>query len=189
MAKKDKPRGEGPALTPALLKKTVEAAVETAFEKYLREKKQSEEESRDKRLHNTELLLKKYRGLKEYSDDAVFDATQVKGDQHLQEILDLMSHGESSHSISVRSMRERVAQVRIILHHVDKMLNFYEFQCKKGSKDEEHKWETVYLLYLSDEEKTIQEIAEVFEVDMSTAYRYRRTAINDLSTLFFGVIE
>ena len=110
---------------------------------------------------------------------------------HLLEILDLMSEGEGKYTVSVQAMRERVAQTRIILHHVDKMLAFYEHECQTAEKLEEaRKWETVDYLYLRDEDKkTIQELAEHFEVDMSTAYRYRRTAISDLSVLFFGIIE
>ena len=51
------------------------------------------------------------------------------------------------------------------------------------------KWEVVRSLYLDEEIKTVQDLAEVYFVDERTIYRYNRSALQDLSALFFGWVD
>jgi len=188
MATKDK--SENISLTNAQLKKITEVASQAAIEAYRKEIEVVRQENRDKRLYNTRLLLEKYRGLVKYSEDAIFDAIQLDEDMELQTLIELMGAGKESVSLSVESIQERTGKVRVILNHVTKMLEYYRFRCESSGKPEVvRKWETVYYLYLADNEKTVQELAEAFYVDERTVYRYNRAALQDLSALLFGWIE
>lgn len=184
-----KPQGEV-KLTQAQLTKIIETASEVAIKQYRAEAEKEKQENRDKRLYNTRLLLEKYRGMAKYADDAVYDAQQIDDDMELQSLLELMSSKGDDGSLSVESIQSRAVRTKVILTHVRKMLDFYAYRCGASGKQEMlRKWDTVYNLYLAEEEKTVAELAETFFVDERTVYRYNKAAIQDLSALFFGSID
>ena len=188
MAKKAQ-RGE-PALTPSQIKKIAETASQIVIESYRQEAARVREENHDRRLYNTRLLMEKYRGLERYSEDAIYSASQIDEDTKLQSIIELMKENGDNTNFSIESIQTRVARTRVVLDHVDKMLAFYRFRCENSGKIEiQRKWETVKALYIDEEEKTVQELAEQFCVDERTVYRYNKAAMQDLSALFFGVID
>lgn len=182
--------GENANITNAQLKKVTEIASAVAVEAYRKEIEKERQENRDKRLYNTRLLMEKYRGMVKYAEDAVYEASQVDDDFKLQELVELMGTSKDSYSLTVESIQERVGKVRVILDHVTKMLDFYRHRCETSSKPEiMRKWDTVRYLYLEEEEKTVQDLAEMYFVDERTIYRYNRAAIQDLSALFFGWVD
>lgn len=177
-------------LTKGMIKIITEVAVEKAHEIYRQEREQEGAENRDKRLYNTRLLLEKYRGLVKYSEDAVYKACQVNEDKELTELIKLMGSTRDDYTLTVDSIRERVGHTRVILQHINKMLEFYQWKCESSGKlENQNKWETIYYLYLADEEKTVAELAVMFGVDERSVYRYIKTALQDLSALFFGCLE
>ncbi len=177
-------------ITNAQLKKITEIASLAAIEAYRKEIEKERQENRDKRLYNTRLLMEKYRGMVKYAEDAVYEASQVDDDLELQELVELMSTSKDSYSLTVESIQERVGKVRVILDHVTKMLDFYRHRCETSGKPEIiRKWDTVRYLYLEEEEKTVQDLAEMYFVDERTIYRYNRAAMQDLSALFFGWVD
>lgn len=188
MAKKN--TDNTPALSKEQLKAITEAAAQVALDEYKKERARDKEECRDRRLYNTRLLMEKYRGLVVYSDHAVYSANQIDEDDELQAIIEAISTGKDSYTLSIDSIRQQTAKTRIILDHIDKMLNFYHFYCSSSGKSEVmRKWEVVNHLYLSDDRKTVQELAEMYYVDERTIYRYNRAALQDISALLFGCIE
>lgn len=185
-----KEQGEEIKLTPAQIRKITETASLVACEAYRKEAEKAKKENRDKRLYNTRLLLEKYRGLVKYSEDAVFEASQIDNDAELSELIEMMSSGREDYTLSVESIQERVARSALILQHVGKMLEYYEYRCKSSGKQEVlRKWDTIQYLYLDENEKTVQELAEMYYVDERTVYRYNKAALQDLSALFFGCID
>lgn len=174
-------------LTTAQLTKIIETASEVAIREYHKEAEKDRDEKRDRRLYNTRLLLERYRGMVVYSSDAVYDATQIDDDDLLT-LMELMQGGDGSHILTVRSIQEGAATAGIIVHHIKKMLDFYENHCKASGKAELiRRWETVRWLYIDKEEKTISELSELFCVDERTVYRYVKAATQDLSALLFGL--
>lgn len=183
---KDKPVD----LPSGMLKKIVEAASAIACEAYRNEAEKVRTENKDKRLYNTRLLMEKYQGLVKYSEDALYDASQIDEDTELSELIELMSEGQGERTLSVDCVRERVGRTRIILRHMNRMLEFYRHKCQTSGKQEiQRKWDTIYELYLAENGKTIAELAEMFYVDERTVYRYNKAALQDLSALFFGFID
>lgn len=179
-------------LTDGQLAKIAEAASRVAIEEYHREAEKTRQENKDKRLYNTRLLMERYRGLVEYAEDAIYDAIQLDEDVTMQSLMELMGCEKQNDDglLTVESIRLRAARTRIILSHVNKMLEFYHHRCSLSGKIEiERKWLVIYHLYVSEDEKTIAELASEFCVDERTVYRYNRMALEELSTLFFGSIE
>lgn len=172
------------------IKAVAEIAAAAAIQEYKAEAEREKQERKDKRLYNTRLLLERYRGMIKYSEKAIYDAIQLDEDMELQTLLEMMGAKGDITTLSVESIQTRVAQTRVILSHVNKMLDFYQYRCTSSGKSEVlRKWQTIDHLFISDDEKTVEELAEEFNVDDRTVYRYIKSAIQDLSALFFGYIE
>lgn len=177
-------------LTREQLRAITEAAAQVAIEVYHKEHERDKEECKDRRLYNTRLLMEKYKGMVVYCQEAVHTANQIDDDDELQAIVAAMSIGRDSYTLSIDSIREQAGKTRLILDHVDKMLDFYHFRCSSSGKTEVmRKWEVVNYLYLAEENKTVQELAQMYYVDERTIYRYNRAALQDISALLFGCIE
>lgn len=178
-------------LSSTQLRQIAETASAVACKAYREEAEKVKQENRDSRLYNTRLLMEKYRGLVKYSEGAIYDSTQVdKEELGLHELLDLMSTGEDSYVLTVESIKERAERTRIIVAHMNKMLDFYKYRCERSGKLEiRRKWDTVYYLYIAEDEKTTQELAKLFYVDERTVYRYNKAALQDISALFFGCVD
>lgn len=173
----------------AQLKVIVAEASRIACEQFEARLAEQEQSYRDKRLHNTKLLLERYRGLSRYRDEAVYNAAQINDDDMIEELFDAMSCGNKRYELAVDAIQERAAQVAVILHHVDKMLEFYKKDCLASRKGEiVNKWKTIQAMYLDENEKSAEELAGEMFVDERTVYRYQKAAVQDLSTLFFGII-
>ena len=188
MAKKNSDSSSG--LTKEQLAKIAETAAKIAIEQYHKESDRAAEEKRDKRLYNTRLLMEKYRGMNKYSEDAVSDAIQLENEHDFMSLMEMMKDGNDNYTLTVRSIQERAATVRIILCHMNKMLDYYHHHCVSSGKQEIiRKWDTINYLYLIEDEKTVQELADMYYVDERTVYRYNRAALQDLSALFFGYVD
>ena len=171
-------------LTPELRREIVELTIET-----LRREEESQRKiNRDRRLHNTRLLMEKYRGFAVHSESAVYDALQVNEDESFADLMDLMDCGRKG--LSVDSVRESVARTRILVHHIDKMLNFYETCCTQSKKPEDaRRLRVIKALYIDEDRKTPEELAKLESVDVRTIYRDNQAALQELSALLFGYFE
>lgn len=171
-------------LTRAQKKEIVELTIET----YHKEAEKQREVRRDRRLHNTKMLMEKYRGFVIHSESAVYEASQVDEDEHFNDLLELMDSG--GRGFSVESVRESAARTSIMVHHIQKMLDFYEFCCKRSKKPEDaRRLRVVKALYIDEDKKTPEELAKMECVDVRTIYRDNQAALNELSALLFGYFE
>ena len=94
--------------------------------------------------------------------------------------------------LAVTSVRESAARTRILVHHIDRMLDYFKYRCDHSSKPEDaRRYRIVYYSYLAEEaeQKTFQELAEDENVDISTIYRDHKAALRQLSALIFGYFE
>ena len=167
-----------------------EAASKMAIEKYQEEVVKRKKENRDRKLHNTKMLMEHYRDFVAHSEMAISDASQIQDDYSLEELLDLMSMDSNRHSLTVESIKESAVRTRIIVDHIGNMLGYYKFKCESSGREEMmRRCDTLYGLYVDENEKTPQELANQFFVDLSTVYRYNRQALRDVSVLLFGCFD
>lgn len=111
-------------ISPEMLQEIIRVASETAIEKYQREAEKSRKAVRDKRLHNTKLLLQNYHCFVEHSKSAVYEASQLSEDDDFEELMEeLMSQTDGRVRVPVvRSIQESAAHTRIIVQHIDRKL-------------------------------------------------------------------
>ena len=160
------------------------AGAKAAAEIIAKERQKERESRYDRRLGNTELLLKNYRMFKEHCSRAVFDASQL--DENAIDILDLM-WGRDGNNF-VESIKKSAQRTQIILRHIDVMLDAYAGLCQLSGREEEmRRMRSVFALYIDNPGKTVQEISELENVNTSTVYRDIAIATEKLTGLIFGL--
>lgn len=149
--------------------------VSAEFEKSKRQKK-------DRRLHNMQLLLKNYRALKAGCENAVYQKTE-----HISEIMGDIMDMDDSDSVIVESIKRSAERTAIIISHIDVMLDMYYLYCTKQGEKEMRKYDIIKALYIDDNKPSVKELADFFHVSKMTIHNDRRSAIEMLSTLMFGI--
>ncbi len=172
-------------LTKAMAKLVTGLAAETAIEAYKNEKKKDAESSHDRRFQNTKLLLKNYRNFVEYRGNAVYETMQVM--DRSQVIYEIMSNSPVD-NYTVESIKKNVAITHTMLEHIDEMLEVYKKRCLNSPKPEiKRRWRVVEMMYLTEEEHTVSEIAEREYLTEQTIYNDLSSSYSELSELFFGI--
>lgn len=165
-----------------------EVGAKAAVKAVERERRAYRKQQYDWKYHNTKLLLRNYRRLNAYYENAVFsidDATEV--DESFEDIMRSMGR-PADEEIFVESIQKNYLATRIIMTHVNKMLDCYEIMCKRsGRRDDARHWRVLEGLYLSDDYTTADEIAQREQIDKRTVYRDIDICAADLTALFFGV--
>lgn len=149
--------------------------------------------ARDKRMLNaTKVLLKKYRDFKTMADKALVDADSAEeesDDVSLKEAIEsLMQFGVDKRELDIVSNQKRVYRTRVLMAHVDVMLEAYRIRCARAlNQEEQRRYRVIYALYISEQPMAAADVAEEEHIGMTTVYDTVNKAINDLSILIFGV--
>lgn len=162
-------------LTKNQLKIISELAAQEAIRTYEKTLLVEKKEKQDRRLRNTELLLKNYRKLKDHCSEIDSEIEEFEGT-----ILDMQE-------LTIESlMRYRYKTVKM-LKHVDKMLIVYEWDCDHGSEEEKRRYSILKKRYLIEDRRTVKELCEELSVEQATVYRDTKRAIKDIAILLFGI--
>jgi hypothetical protein len=132
-------------------------------------------------------LLRKYREIVRHVEQTVYEAIHVEDDLSLQELLDLMRN-DCRESFRVESLRNSAAKGRLLVNHMDKMLETYKESCERSEReDDKRRYRIINNMFIAPEAKTADEIALEEHIDKSTVYRDIDAAAERLAVLFFGV--
>jgi hypothetical protein len=141
----------------------------------------------DRKRANTKLLLRNYRSLSVHCESAIYEASHMGDEMDLAEILELMS-GNRRESFRIESIRESAARTRLIIEHVNEMLEHYHIFCERSTKPEDaRRYRVIYDLYIADVTKTPDEIALIESIDPRTVYKDIDSAVERLTALIFGI--
>lgn len=177
-------------LTDEQRREIIETASRVAIAQYHKETDRQKKAIKDRRLHNTKLLMERYREFVIHSKSAVYDAAQVDDDTDFDTLLDLMGLGDGGRQLSVASVQESAARTRILVHHIDQMLDYFKCRCEKSRKSEDaRRYRVIKGMYLDESEKMAQELADEETVDVSTIYKDAKMAMQQLSALIFGYFD
>lgn len=165
----------------------VAEGVKAADKRFETLKKKFISEGKDKRLHNTKLLICNYRMFKAHAEKSVYSAAECE--DSVFDILAMMSDSDFSKAeTTVKSIRNSAARTAIMLNHINSMLEVYEIICEKsGVPENKRRYRILKALYIDDDPKSVDEIAEEETIDRSTVYRDIKKAIQVLSNLIFGI--
>jgi hypothetical protein len=160
----------------------IDIAVKAALDWHKEQQHKQQKSRHDRRLRNTRLLLRNYQLLKEHCLKAVYE--QVEEKENAIDILDeLDKHDTSTY---IQSIKQSTIRTKIILQHIDTMLNFYHIYCQKSNKEEDSRRYRVITSYYFNHMRP-DDIMQREMIEKRTYYRDVRDAIDKLSALIFGV--
>jgi hypothetical protein len=153
-----------------------------------RERKAYRKKQYDWKYQNTKLLLRNYRRLNAYYQNAIFSIEDAEeADESFEDIMRSMGR-PADEEIFVESIQKNYLATRIIMTHVNKMLDCYEIMCERSNRqDDKRHWRVLEGLYLSENYTTAEQIAKQEHIDKRTVYKDIDLCAADLTALFFGV--
>ena len=174
---------------PIALQIGAETGAAAAVKAAERERKKLRRQQTDKRYHDTKLLIRKYRQLNEYCQSAVFD---VKGaeeaDEDFAEIMRGFGVSFKNEEITADSIKRNHLVTRIVMAHVNKMLDVYQVMCERSGKvSDKRRWRILHDLYLADTSTTAEGLAKQEGITKRAVYDIVDRCIPDLTVLFFGI--
>lgn len=169
----------------SLCSKAAEVGAKTALEKFEQERRSQHNKAVDRRLHNTKLLLRNYRMLKENVDNSIFGRSQME--ESAADILCSMMNLYDDEVI-VDSIKRSATRTAIIVSHVETMLSLYKAYCDRSSNDlDRRRYEVIYDMYMAEETLKPPQIAKKQNMSKENVYADIKIAIERLSALIFGV--
>ena len=146
-------------------------------------------------LHNLKVVkrkevaqkIKEAREQGDLSENAEYDA-ETTSDDSLKDMLSLMQGYFKDSELKVLSIEKGKAKTKMIMSHVDTMLDVYKKQCDIAADPEEmRRYRVIKGLYLDAEPKTAVDIAEEEHITERTVFRDVKAACKRLAILFFGI--
>ena len=165
-----------------------EVGAKAAVKAVERERKAYRKRQYDWKYQNTKLLLRNYRRLNAYYQNAIFSIEDAEeADVSFEDIMRSMGR-PADEEIFVESIQKNYLATRIIMTHVNKMLDCYEIMCERSNRqDDKRHWRVLEGLYLSENYTTAEQIAKQEHIDKRTVYKDIDVCAADLTALFFGV--
>lgn len=168
-----------------LMEKAAIAGAKAGIDRYEAELKDRQKKYRDKRYHNTKLLLRNYRMLQINAENSVFGRSQME--ESAADILDNMMNMYNDEVI-VESIKTSATRTAIIVSHVKTMIRMYQICCEQsGNEIDKRRYDIIYGLYISDPKITRKELMNKWNISSDTTYTDEKIAIERLSALIFGV--
>lgn len=164
----------------------IQLGVKAAMDYVEEERAQAKQRRQDRRLHNTRLLLKNYRYLKQHATGAFFrNAEERESAIDILDSLETASRNDKGYVDGIRKSKERTF---VVIKHIDKMLDFYRISCESSGKPEElRRYRIIVAMYTDPKKRSAQEIAEAENIEPRTVYKDITKAIAPLSALIFGI--
>lgn len=167
-----------------MISKSALIGAQVASEMIDKAHKKEQKEQKDRKLHNTELLLRNYRMLKESCGNAVFE--KINSQESTEDVIeDIMAMHDDR--VIVHSIKKSAERTAIIISHIDKMLDIYRVYCGKYTEREKRQYKVIKAMYISKTKSNVAEISKKFGVSKVTIYDDLKIATERLSALFFGV--
>ena len=173
------------------IKQATEVAAKQAAEQAAIVIQNEHREFRSKRFRkqyaNTRLLFQHYRSLNSHYANAVWESEKDVTDEFV-DIMELMSGQGYTETVVVDNIKKSAEKTRIIMQHINKMLDIYHKQCEnsKYAEDMRH-WRVIKGLYLLPEKASVDDIAEKENINRRTVYKDVDAAVESLTMLLFGI--
>lgn len=166
-----------------------EAAATAAAKAAERERKRLQRQQVDRRYHDTKLLIRKYRQLNEYYQNAVFDGDGAEeADEDFEEIMRSFGVSFRDEKITADSIKRNYLVTRVVMAHVNKMLDVFQTMCERSNRaSDKRRWRVLHDLYLAEKPSTAEQIASREKIERRTIYKDVDACLSDLSVLFFGI--
>lgn len=166
-----------------------EAGAAAAVKAIEKERKKAKKQQYDWRYRNTKLLLRHYRALNEHYKHAVFDKERMADEiESFADIMEAMHDSITDEDLYIESIKQSCMRTKIIMAHVNRMLDCFRVLCENtGKKEGIRRWRVIEGLYIADKALPADEIAEREQINRRTVYKIADSCISELTVLFFGI--
>ena len=164
-----------------IIQKAAEQGATRAIERMNKQEKAFQKKQVDRRIHNTRLLLRNYRTLKDGCQNAVYEKSE-----DISTILDNIDNLDKDEVI-VESIKRTASRTALIISHIDKMLDVHRVFCNKQGEIYRRQHKVIMSMYINKNRKTRAELAEQYGVSTVTIHKDIKDAVERLSALIFGV--
>ncbi|MNW63466.1 hypothetical protein D3C74_416790 [compost metagenome] len=90
--------------------------------------------------------------------------------------------------LAIEAIIKNKERTAAMVRYIDSMLEIYQILSEKSKKPEDlRRFKILQGLYISEKERTVEELSECHKIDKRTAYRDINKACEALSSLIFGV--
>lgn len=177
-------------MTPDQFREVYETAAKIGAEKALdtfnKERAEERKHRRNRKLRNTELLLRNYHMLKENAENSVFGRSQMEESAAdiLEEMMSLYND-----EVIVESIKNSATRTAIIMSHVDTMISLYHTYCERAENSdiEMRRYDVLWDRYLADEPLNVESISKKHHMTKQNVYADLKIATERLTALIFGV--
>ena len=122
----------------AMIQQAALAGAQVASDAMMVGQRKSEKEKIDRRLHNTDLLLRNYRTLKASYENAVYKSKEGEVTEVLEDIMTMKDD-----KVIVESIKTSAKRTAIMVQHIDKMLDVYRIYCSKLSEKDKRRYKII----------------------------------------------
>lgn len=180
------PREELQALVKRAASEGAREGAKVALDKYEKLMEKAKAETKDKRLHNTEMLLRNYHIFKLASENAVYNAADLEAEETANELLYTML--DKDRSVTVDGIRKSAIKTVIILKHIDTMLSLYQIYCERTNDPvQERRYEILIDRFIADPVLSVKEMAEKYHLTKKQIYSDLTYAKEKIAALIFGI--
>lgn len=166
-----------------------EEAVKRFYEEQVKyDKKRAREENKVKK---TKKMLSSYRRVKAtLSDEAEF-TEEEQIELRWKFIQDLMGNARETVSCSERTIKDeekRRQEDLYCIYRIEKATEMYREECEKsGSEEAKRRYRELSMMYLEEEQYSVQEISEVENVSDKTVYKDLGIACGIVAVYLLGI--
>lgn len=165
-----------------MMREAALVAAKTAADTFERAHRKEEKEKIDRRLHNTKLLLRNYRTLKESCANSVYEKTTENVSDMIEEIMTMKDE-----KVIIDSIKRSAHRTSLMIEHIDKMLDVFRIYCSKCGDKEKRQYKVMRAMYITKQKVNVADLSKKFGVSKVTIYDDIKVAEERLSTLFFGI--
>ena len=168
-------------------KEAAEQIAGVAIREYQKTEERARKDRHERNLRNTKKLMRIFPTLLAHSNSSIAELADVCDDDAL-DILIQMMRGNGNGEVRVDSIRRSAARTRIMIDHIEAMLEAYRQESLKSKNEEAHRrYRVLCSLYLDEERKSVDEIANAESIDRRTVYKDIDKACERLSYYIFGI--
>lgn len=174
-----------------LLTVIAEIASNTAIEFYKGEIAKAEKDKKKKKINDTKRQLSAYRRIKSQLEDETMFTEEEKAEYRWEFVKDLMGNSKEYTTKSERIIKEeeRLRQENLYaLYRIENAMKLYKEECDRSPYEEDRRrYRAIEALHISDDAKTVQELAELENVSEKTVYRDIGIAYKIISIYLYGI--
>lgn len=158
-----------------LSKELIEVIAEAVVAQQEKSMQQSKKKTRDRRLRNTNLLLKNYRMLTKHCEHILVE---------IEEYEDIVF---DPNDLQIHALMKYKAKTKKMLAYFDAVFRSYKQYCAVSGIAAKRRADVIERKYINPKNQTAEEIAEYYDLEKRTVFRDINKATDELSVFLFGI--